>query len=428
MFAIPARLPRLARRVALGTVVLAVSVDARAQDADAKALDKLLGPIALYPDPLLAQVLTASTSPEQVKEFNTWLQGQTLKGSELQQAATDEGFEASFASLALFPEVVSTLASNMDWTKELGTAYLSDAEGVMASVQRLRDQAHDVGNLKTNDQQTVTVEGTGATQTVVIQPTNPQVVYVPSYDPQVVYTQAPPPPDNSGNAVMAGLIGFGLGIALGAAIDNDPYYYGPHGWGAWGMGWGGGAVVYGRGPWVVPVRPRYPYVRPVPGYRPNNNVVAPRRTNVNINVDNSRTNVNVGNKVNTGDRNSNNRNANNRNANVSKGDVDRSPNASNKAGTAKGGATKGGATNRTPATGASNRATPSTTNRTSSPSTTKAHTPDRGRTASAKQTAPKTSKSAMSGYSNGSNTKAASNRGKSSVSKSKSKASSGSKR
>ena len=88
-----------------------------------------------------------------MKEFNTWLQGQTLKGSELQQAATDEGFEASFASLALFPEVVSTLASNMDWTKEVGTAYLSDAEGVMASVQRLRDQAHDVGNLKTNDQQ-----------------------------------------------------------------------------------------------------------------------------------------------------------------------------------------------------------------------------------------------------------------------------------
>ena len=409
MFAIPSRLPRLARRVALGTVVLAVSVDARAQDADAKALDKLLGPIALYPDPLLAQVLTASTSPEQVKEFNTWLQGQTVKGSELQQAATDEGFEASFASLALFPEVVSTLAANMDWTKEVGTAYLSDAKGVMASVQRLRDQAHDVGNLKTNDQQTVTVEGTGATQTVVIQPTNPQVVYVPSYDPQVVYTQPPPPP-SSGNAVMAGLIGFGLGIALGAAIDNDPYYYGPHGWGAWGMGWGGSVVVYGRGPWVVPVRPRYPYVRPVPGYRPNNTVVAPRRTNVNINVDNSRTNVNVGNKVNTGDRNSNNRNASskntsNRNTNVSKGSVDRTPNASNRAAT--------------PA--ATNRPT-STANRTGSAGASKAGSADRGHakaSATTTKSAPKASKSAMSGYSNGSNTKAASNRGKSSVSKSK---------
>ena len=416
MFAIPARLPRLARRVALGTVVLAVPLDARAQDADAKALDKLLGPIALYPDPLLAQVLTASTSPEQVKEFNTWLKGQSLTGSELQQAATDEGFEASFASLALFPEVVSTLASNMDWTKELGTAYLSDAKGVMASVQRLRDQAHDVGNLKTNDQQTVTVENTGGSQTVVIQPANPQVVYVPSYDPQVVYTQPPPPP-SSGNAVMAGLIGFGIGIAIGAAIDNDPYYYGPHGWGAWGMGWGGGAVVYSRSVWVVPARPRYPYVRPVPGYRPRTNVVAPRRTNVNINVDNSRTNINVGNKVNTGDRNSNNRNTNNRNANVSKGDVNRTPNASNRAGT-----TKTGATNRATATGASNRSTdrtPATANRTSSASTNKAHAPDRGHTASATRTAPKASKSAMSGYSNGSNTKSASSRGKSSVSKSK---------
>ena len=280
----------------------------------------------------------------------------------------------------------------------------------MGSVQRLRDQAHDVGNLKTNDQQTVTVEGTGATQTVVIQPTNPQVVYVPSYDPQVVYTQAPPPPDNSGNAVMAGLIGFGLGIALGAAIDNDPYYYGPHGWGAWGMGWGGSAVVYGRGPWVVPVRPRYPYVRPVPRYRPNNNVVAPRRTNVNINVDNSRTNVNVGNKVNTGDRNASNRNASskntsNRNTNVSKGSVDRTPNASNRAST--------------PA--ASNRPT-STANRTGSAGASKASSADRGHakaSATTTKSAPKASKSAMSGYSNGSNTKAASNRGKSSVSKSK---------
>ena len=104
--------------------------------------------------------------------------------------------------------------------------------------------------------------------------------------------------------------------------------------------WAGAAApsLYGRGPWVVPGRPRYPYVRPVSGYRPNKNVVAPRRTNVNINVDNSRTNVNVGNKVNTGDRNYNNRNASskntsNRNTNVSKGTVDRTPNASNRAAT-----------------------------------------------------------------------------------------------
>ena len=291
-------LQRLEHGVVAVLLVFATPHGAQAQD-DAAALDALLAPIALYPDALLAQVLTASTSPDQVKEFNTWLKQQTATGSDLQQAATDEGYDASFASLALFPEVVSTLASNTDWTKEVGTAYLSKPENVMASIQRLRDKAHDAGNLKTNEQQTVNVEGSGSTQTIVIQPTNPQVVYVPTYDPQTAY--APPPPQSSGNTAMAALIGFAAGIAIGAAIDNDPYYYGPTGWGAWGMGWGGGGtVVYRSSAWVVP-RGRYPYVRPVPGYRPNRNVVAPRRTNVNVNV--NRNKVNVGNQVNVGSGN-----------------------------------------------------------------------------------------------------------------------------
>ena len=220
----------------------------------------------------------------------------------------DAGFDASFASLALFPDVMSTLADNMDWTKELGTAYLSDQKGVMASIQRLRTQAKNAGNLKTNEQQKVTVESEGGSQVIVIEPANPQVVYVPAYDPQVVYTSAPPPQQSGsgGGAVAAALIGFGLGVAVGAAIDNDPYYYGPYGWGAWGFGWHGGGVYYQRSVWVVPVRPRYPYVRPVPGYRPRPNVYAPRQTNVNINVDRSRTNignnVNIGNKTNNVDR------------------------------------------------------------------------------------------------------------------------------
>ena len=220
-------LHRFEHGVVAALLILAVPHRVQAQD-DAAALDALLAPIALYPDALLAQVLTASTSPDQVKEFNTWLKQQTATGSDLQQAATDAGYDASFASLALFPEVVSTLASNTDWTKELGTAYLSKPENVMASIQRLRDKAHDAGNLKTNEQQTVTVEGSGSTQTIVVQPTNPQVVYVPTYDPQTAY--APPPPQSSGNPAMAALIGFAAGIAIGAAIDNDPYYYGPTGW------------------------------------------------------------------------------------------------------------------------------------------------------------------------------------------------------
>jgi hypothetical protein len=378
-----------------------------AAQSDAAAMDALLGPIALYPDALLAQVLTASTSPDQVKEFNTWLKSQTLKGSELQQAATDEGFEASFASLALFPEVVSTLAANLDWTKEVGTAYLSDAEEVMASIQRLRKKAQDAGNLKSNEQQTVSAENSGGTQTIVVQPTNPQVVYVPQYDPQVVY--APPPPQQS-NAALTGLIAFAAGIAIGAAIDNDPYYYGPHGWGAWGMGWHGGAVVYRRSAWVVPVRPRYPYVRPVAGYRPNRTVVAPRRTNVTVNV--NRNKVNVGNQVNVGNRTTNvNR------ANVSKGDVNRSSAAGNRA---PAGGNRATTADQTPNT--ANRST--STRSPNAGAGTKATTADRGRDAapSAKAASARTNeshKTAMGSYGNGSSTKAASNRGKASASKSK---------
>ena len=361
---------------------------ALAAQTDAAAMDQLLGPIALYPDPLLAQVLTCATSPEQVTKFHTWLDQQTLTGSELQKAAMDAGFEASFASLAVFPQVVSTLSGNVDWTKELGTAYLSDAAGVTASVQRLRAKAQAAGTLKTNPQQTVTVENQGGNQTVIIQPTNPQVVYVPQYDPQVVY--APPPPSSSGDAAVAALIGFGVGVAIAAAIDNDP----PWGWSAWGMGWHGGGIYYRRSVWVVPVRPRYPYVRPVPVYHPSRTVIAPRRTNVTVNVNNNTVNVgnrvNVGNKVDIDNRNTNvgdrTTNVGNRTTNVAKGSVsDRTPNAGNRTANV-GGTQQLGTANRGHAT--SNAGT--------------ARKPTAGA-------------SAMGGYGNGSQTRAASSRGKSSV-------------
>lgn len=367
---------RLTVPIIVGTCRLMAPVVLAAQEPDADAMDQLLGPIALYPDPLLAQVLTSSTSPDQVKEFDTWLGQQTVTGSELQQAAMDAGFEASFASLALFPEVVNTMATNIDWTRELGTAYLSDKDGVTQSVQRLRAKAQASGALKSNEQQNVTVEAQGGTQAIVIQPTNPQVVYVPTYDPQVVY--AAPAPSTSGNAAVAALIGFGVGIAIGAAIDNDPYYYGPYGWGAWNMGWSGGGVYYRRSAWVVPVGPRYPYVRPVPAYRPNRTVVAPRRTNVTVNVDRNR--VNAGNQVNVGTRTTN----------VSRGSTigDRPPSAGT--GTAREGTATTKATDR-------GRATPTTGS--SRKSGTKA--------------------TAMSGYGNGSSARAASSRGKSSAGASK---------
>jgi hypothetical protein len=241
-------------------------------------LEQLLAPVALYPDALLAQVLTSATSPGQVTEMYSWLQqNKQLQGTALQEAAQQKGFDASFIALALFPDVISQLASQIDWTTELGTAFLSDPKGVMYSVQKLRAQAQAAGNLRPTAQQSVTTEIQGGQKIIVIQPANPQVVYVPVYNPQVVYY--PPPP---GAAI---LIGFGLGIAIGAAMGNSSYYYSPYGWGAWGMGWHTHTVVVRGGAWVVPPYARYPYVRPVPmpygGYRPRPYVYAP--TNMNIN-------------------------------------------------------------------------------------------------------------------------------------------------
>ena len=376
-------LSRVTASLALSTWCLTTPLTAAAQGSDADAMDKLLGPVALYPDPLLAQVLTSATSPDQVTKFHTWLDQQTTTGSDLQQAAMNAGFEASFASLAVFPQVVSTMAVNIDWTKELGTAYLSNAAGVTQSVQRLRAKAQAAGTLKSNQQQTVATQTQGSTQAIVIQPTNPQVVYVPTYDPQVVY--APPPQQSSGgDAALAALIGFGVGIAIGAAIDNDP----PWGWGGWSVGWWGRpGVIYRRAAWVVPVRPRYPYVRPVPVYHPSRTVIAPRRTNVVVNVNNNR--VNVGNQVNIGNKTNN---VNNRTTNVVGGATagDRTPNAGNRPNASAngnlGGATRNNAVDR-------GRSTPNVGS---------------GRSTGA-------GTSALGGYGSGSSARAASSRGKASV-------------
>ncbi len=198
-------------------------------------LDKLLGPVALYPDQLLSQMLIAAQNPGKVGALNEWLHSQTLAGSELQDAAGKSGFDGSFVALVLFPQVVNYMASQTDWTTRLGQAFTSDPKGVFASIQRLRTKAKDAGKLKTNQQQQVETKTTSSgEQVIVIEPSNPQVVYVPQYNPTTVYT-APTSStvvikedDNTEEAVAAGLIGFTAGIAIGAAMDNN-YYYGPYG-------------------------------------------------------------------------------------------------------------------------------------------------------------------------------------------------------
>ena len=211
---------------------LAARVQAPPQAQD---LDRLLAPIALYPDALLAQMLLCAAKPAKVAALNEWMAANpTLKGSDLQEAATKSGFDQSFAAIVLFPDVVQNMASQLEWTTRLGEAFAADRSAVFASVQRLRTKASQAGKLKSTPQQEVQTKATSSgEQVIVIEPANPQIVYVPQYNPQTVYTSSSTvvvqQEDDTAEAVAAGLIGFTAGIALGAAIDND-YYYGPYGW------------------------------------------------------------------------------------------------------------------------------------------------------------------------------------------------------
>jgi hypothetical protein len=207
-------------------------------------LDQLLAPIALYPDSLLAQMLMSASDPAKVTELDRWLKAnQQLKGTPLQDAAVKAGFEPSFVALTLFPQVVARMAEQIAWTTLLGQSFTTDRSAVFDTIQRLRLQAKNVGTLKNSPQQSVETKTTSAgQQVIVIEPTNPQIVYVPQYNTEVVYTQAPTTTvivqddDDAEIAVAAGLIGFTAGIAIGAAMDNN-YYYGPY-------GWRGGAYMY----------------------------------------------------------------------------------------------------------------------------------------------------------------------------------------
>jgi hypothetical protein len=205
------------------------------------AIDSLVGPIALYPDALIAQILEASKDLAALQKFAGWLKGNSaLKGTELQDAAQKAGFAVCYVALAPFPQVVQMLADKPDWTKQLGAAYTSDQDAVYQSVQRLRAAALALGNLKTTPQQEVVTETSSTGQTIIlVQPANPQVVYVPVYSPQVVYVQpAPPPPPpsaSSSDVAAAALVGFTVGIIIGASSNH--YYHGPY-------AWRGGAAAY----------------------------------------------------------------------------------------------------------------------------------------------------------------------------------------
>jgi uncharacterized membrane protein YgcG len=209
----------------------------------AAELQALVAPIALYPDALVAQILTASTFPDQVAIANYWMQqNKSLTGSALMQAVNTQSWDASVKALTEFPSVLGNLAKNLTWTSSLGEAYHDQQSEVMTAIQTLRAQAKTAGNLKSTSQVTVVQQ---SPQTIVIQPANPQVVYVPEYNPAVIYgTPYVTPGYSAGDVAAAGIIGFGAGIAVGALMSG-----GCCGWGysSWNCGWHGTAVVYHGG-------------------------------------------------------------------------------------------------------------------------------------------------------------------------------------
>ena len=154
-------------------------------------LDQLLAPIALYPDSLLAQITTASTNPQEILDVNNWLsQNQNLSLSQLTAAAQQQGFDPAFIALVGFPQVLGMMAENIDDYAAIGAAVTANQDEVSASIQRLRAQAYAAGSLRSTPQQQVEVQQNAGQPIYVIQPVNPQVVYVPQYNLTVVYAGA----------------------------------------------------------------------------------------------------------------------------------------------------------------------------------------------------------------------------------------------
>ncbi len=206
----------------------------------ASELQGLVAPIALYPDALVAQILAAATFPDQVAVADYWLhQHPDLTGTPLIHTVDKQSWDASVKALTAFPSVLDNLAKNLTWTSSLGEAYHNQRSEVMAAIQKLRAQAKAEGHLQSNSQITVVQQ---TPQTIVIQPMNPQVVYVPIYDPATIYgTPYYTPGYTAADVAAAGAIGFGSGIALGALAGGGCCGWG---WNSWNCNWSGGAVVY----------------------------------------------------------------------------------------------------------------------------------------------------------------------------------------
>ena len=208
----------------------------KTQILTADQLTALVAPIALYPDGLLSQVLVASTYPLEVVEAQQWLlRNPGLHGAQLTDAAKQQSWDPSVQALVAFPDVLNRLNEDVDWTRDLGNAFLSQEADVMAAVQRLRASAQAKGRLTSTTQQTVSTDTQSGQPAIVIQPANPDVVYVPVYDPAYIWG---PPLVGYYPPLYYPAFGFGWGSGINVALCFG-------GWGGWG-GWGWGPNWFGR--------------------------------------------------------------------------------------------------------------------------------------------------------------------------------------
>ncbi|MBD8899771.1 DUF3300 domain-containing protein [Rhodanobacter sp. DHG33] len=351
-----------ANPAASGTAPAPAGTSASAQQAPpytpptADQLYQLVAPIALFPDKLVAQVLAGSTYPDQITAADNMLQQNPhVTGTPLANMVNPQPWDPSVKGLTQFPSVLDQMAQNIQWTTSLGEAYVNDPTDVMNAIQVMRQRAQSNGSLRSSSQMQVVSQPAGSTvsdqvvqggddaepvysgpsvvpapqQTILLQPAQPDTVYVPQYDPETVYgqpvatypgyTYVQPSGYSTGQMVAAGAIGFGVGVVVAALLDHHHDGGGPGpnpgwGWNSWGMNWGrhGGEGGYaGGGGWQRPAVVH------------NNSVYVSRSTTVvnryvTNNINNSRTvnyvnsnNRTVNNTTNNNQVNNNNRYTNN---------------------------------------------------------------------------------------------------------------------
>ena len=218
--------------VAHGAMSQSTEAPTAAPHLSAQELQQLVAPMALYPDALVAQILAASTYPTEIVEADRWMQRHAnLKGEELAKEVDKQDWDPSVKALTQFPSVLENMDKNLSWTSSLGDAYANEPEDVTNAIQEMRQQAQKTGHLNSNQQERVTTQGS----TIIIEPANPEVVYVPAYDPWLVY--GAPIIAYPGWYPVPGIFwgGVGLSFDLGFGIG----YFGGFGWGwgHWGYDW-----------------------------------------------------------------------------------------------------------------------------------------------------------------------------------------------